>query len=493
MADLDGDGRADRVRFVGRLAWWERSVSGTGPSTVYAPATLMGENLGVLSDIADFDGDGDLDVVTTHRQDGFAWIENVGDPRSPRFGARRVLNDTTGEALHVHVCMNTPCAYDWDHDGRPDIVSGDEDGRVHWFRNTGARDAAGSPVFEPARTFRQERGDLTQGVLVAPSACDWDGDGDQDFICGDSAGNLTFIENLSGPGVEHPSWAEPKRLACEGVGGIPAEHATNNPVRLVAGLTGSIQGPGERKWGYTSPVVVDWDGDGVLDVVENSVWGYVYWHRNLGTKTAPRLGPATPIEVEWEGAPPTLAWGTNKPKGKELMTQWRTTPLATDWDGDGLPDLAMLDTEGYLALFRRAERNGRRVLLPPERVFIDEATGAPIRLNAGKAGQSGRRKICTMDWNGDGKKDFFASSSLYHQHERGVSVDYWRQTRAADGKWYFRNEGRLSTSRLQGHSCAPTPVDFNADGVPDIVVGGEDGCFYYLRNTNNTGKFLCHH
>lgn len=28
----------------------------------------------------------------------------------------------------------------------------------------------------------------------------------------------------------------------------------------------------------------------------------------------------------------------------------------------------------------------------------------------------------------------------------------------------------------------PTACDFNADGIPDIVLGAEDGFFYYLQN-----------
>ena len=323
FADLDGDGVADRVQFRQGRGFWEKCLSArNGPGAAYASAVPLqdaqgGERrgIGVLSDFADFDGDGDPDIVSAFGVDGFAWCENVGSKERPAFAPARVLHDTTGTNLHVFVCMNVPCAWDWDHDGRPDILAGDEDGRVHWFRNTGTRDNAGSPVFEPGRPFRQERADLGQGVLVAPSACDWDGDGDLDLICGDSAGSLSLIENLSGPGVERPSWAEPRLLSCAGAGGIPSAWATNAPVRLVAGPNGSIQGPGEAKWGYTSPVVVDWDGDGVLDVLENSVWGYVYWHRNLGTRTAPRLGPAEPVEVEWEGTPPALAWGENKPQG----------------------------------------------------------------------------------------------------------------------------------------------------------------------------------
>ena len=489
FADLDGDGRADRVCFSGGTVYWEKSLTPNGPGASYAPAERMSdekgcplERLGNLCDLADLDGDGDFDILYPQQPDGFQWRENVGTKTSPRFAAARTLRSTTGANLTVFLCMNVPCGWDLDHDGHVDILSGDEDGRILYFRNSGRRDANGSPTFEPYRALRQQRADLTEGVLVAPSACDWDGDGDTDLICGDSAGCLMFIENLSGPGVERPSWAEPVRLSCEGAGAIPADHAENDPIRLMAGLTGSIQGPGEAKWGYTSPTVIDWDGDGLLDVVNNSVWGYVYWHRNIGSRTAPKLGPATPIEVEWNGSQPQLAWGVNKPKGKELMTQWRTTPVTDDWDGDGLPDLIMLDPEGYLSLYRRAVSDGRRVLLPPERVFIDEDTGAALRPNDKAAGQSGRRKLCVMDWDGDGRKDFFISSSLYHQFVRGVSVDWWQQTKAADGQWHFVNRGRLSPSRLHGHSCAPTPVDFNGDGIPDIVIGAEDGCFYYLRN-----------
>jgi len=33
---------------------------------------------------------------------------------------------------------------------------------------------------------------------------------------------------------------------------------------------------------------------------------------------------------------------------------------------------------------------------------------------------------------------------------------------------------------LGGHSTSPTTVDWNKDGVPDLLIGAEDGFFYYL-------------
>ncbi len=47
----------------------------------------------------------------------------------------------------------------------------------------------------------------------------------------------------------------------------------------MAGPNGSIQGPCEAKWGYTTLTVADWDGDGLPDLVVNSIWGKVVWYQ----------------------------------------------------------------------------------------------------------------------------------------------------------------------------------------------------------------------
>lgn len=218
--------------------------------------------------------------------------------------------------------------------------------------------------------------------------------------------------------------------------------------------------------------VADWDGDGLPDILLNSILGKVVWIRNTGPRQSPKLAAAQPIEVEWNGSQPALAYGWLRPEGRALLTQWRTTPVAVDWNKDGLTDLVMLDQQGCLAFFERARRDGHLVLLAPQRVLCDEK-GGPLLLSKGNAGRSGRRKLGVVDWDGDGKLDILLNSS---------SANFLQQVDARAGKWFFRDLGPLVQDNIEGHDVSPTVVDFNGDGLPDFLGGAEDGRFYYLRN-----------
>jgi hypothetical protein len=417
--------------------------------------------------VADWDGDGDLDILCGEFLDGFTYFKNVGTRTQPRYAAGVRVACPDGRPLHMDLEMITPTAVDWDGDGDLDLICGDEDGRVAFIENTGTFDAHGAPVFLPPRYFRQEAQDVKFGALATPVGCDWDGDGDWDLICGDSAGYIAFIENLSGKGVEQPTWAEPRLLEADG-----------KPIRIMAGPNGSIQGPAEAKWGYTTQSVCDWDGDGLPDIVANSILGNVVWYRNIGTRTAPRLAAAQPIDVEWNGEQPRLAWGWRRPQGKALLTQWRTTPVTVDWNRDGLVDLVMLDQEGYLAFFERAVRDGHRVLLSPKRIFCDDK-GAALQFSKGVAGRSGRRKLCMVDWDGDGLLDILINSK---------NAEFWRQIGQKDGRVLFKNMGGLHFRNIEGHDVSPTVVDFDDNGIPDFIGGAEDGHLYYLRNPRATAR-----
>ena len=515
--DYDGDGKTDVIVGVGDWTdyGWDNAYNekgvwikgplrgfvyvlrnvGTNDKPKYLDAVRVqaaGKDLEVFGwpspNLADFDGDGDLDLLCGEFLDGFTYFENIGSRTAPSYAAGRRLTlpseITTGarasawkataeakklpgtpRALTMDLEMITPVAFDWNKDGKLDLVVGDEDGRVAYLENTGKFTADHTPLFLPPKYFKQQADEIKFGALATPVGFDWDGDGDIDIICGNTAGYVAFFENLSGSGVAKPKFAAPKLLQADG-----------KTLRIMAGRNGSIQGPAEAKWGYTTQTVADWDGDGLPDLLVNSILGKVVWYRNVGTRQSPKLAAAQPVEVEWQGTQPVLAWGWLKPQGKALLTQWRTTPVAVDWNKDGLMDLVMLDQEGYLAFFERAKVDGKLVLLSPRRVFCDEG-GQPLQLSKGTAGKSGRRKLCVTDWDGDGQMDFLLNSS---------SANLLRQVGFKDGKWLFKDEGPLVKQNIEGHDVSPTTVDFDADGVPDFLGGAEDGKFYYLKNPRST-------
>jgi hypothetical protein len=259
----------------------------------------------------------------------------------------------------------------------------------------------------------------------------------------------------------------------------------------MAGPNGSVQGPAEVKWGYSILSVADWDGDGLHDVMTNGIWGKVVWYKNVGTKRAPKLAAGQPVELALPAGTkaPHPSWNWWKPKGGELVSQWRTTPQMIDWNNDGLMDLVMSDADGYLALYERKRGAGGELELQlPKRVFWSEgasvfnSNGQPqnqesglLQLNNGVFGRGGRRTFCIVDWDGDGQRDILMNSN--------PNINFFRATgRDADGRWKFKDEGPVSPHILAGHATKPTTGDWNKDGVPDLLIGAEDGFFYQLNN-----------
>jgi hypothetical protein len=475
---------------------------------------------------ADFTGNGLPDLILGDFLDKFTFFENVGIRTVPKYAQGRHLK-YQGDVIKMDLQMIQPSAIDWDGDGNIDLIVGDEDGRVAFMKNTG-RIVDGVPEFEPPVYFQQQADEVKIGALATPFAYDWNGNGLQDLIVGNTAGYLMLVENLGG---YPPKWDAPQYLEADG-----------EVIRILAGENGSIQGPAEAKWGYTVLSVADWNGNGLPDIIVNSIWGKVLWYENIGTRTEPRLAAAQPIEVEWEGETPKPVWNWWNPEGKDLVTQWRSTVQVIDLNENGLMDLVALDQEGFLAFYERREVNGELTLMPPQRIFFaeegapttyasnhgseiyegkdgvnllagynddgslsyvarsrrpapprvvssiyqipglfqdidqtaSEINGEPLRLNVGWAGMSGRRKFHLADWTGNGRLDLIVNS--------GVNANLMENISTEPREFIFRDRGQMDEVPIGGHTSNPVTVDWDQNGIPDLLIGGEDGFLYYMKN-----------
>ena len=146
----------------------------------------------------------------------------------------------------------------------------------------------------------------------------------------------------------------------------------------------------------------------------------------------------------------------------------------------------MLDYEGYPAFFERIKKDNQLLLLPPKRIFksqtasvydrggriVDEKPGV-LQLNDGQAGKSGRRKLCFTDWNGDGKLDLLINSK---------NINVLINTAENGNEFIFKDIGPVSDHVLAGHTTSPTVVDWDKNGIPDLLIGAEGGFFYYIKN-----------
>lgn len=363
-----------------------------------------------------------------------------------------------GKPIRLNLCMIQPRAIRWHKDGRPSLMVAEEDGTISLFENEAPRGQA--PRLKAEVKLQQIDPFVKSGALSRPVAVDWNADGLLDIVSGNSAGSVEWFENVGTK--ENPAFADRGNLRAGG-----------QVIRRIAGPNGSVQGPAEEKWGYSNPWVADWDGDGKLDLIVNDIWGAVLWYRNIGAPRQPELAAAQNIEVEWKGNPPKPDWVWWEPAGKQLVTQWRTTPRPVDWNGDGLMDLVMLNHQGYLSLFRRVRIDGVLRLLPPERIFLDPG-GRFLNLSAGRAGRSGRRKVDLVDWDGDGDLDLISDSD---------DGPIWYENLGSMRKPVMQLRGPILKVRIAGHNPTPNAADWNGDGRLDLLVGAEDGFFYFFERS----------
>ncbi|NND63195.1 MAG: T9SS type A sorting domain-containing protein [Flavobacteriaceae bacterium] len=132
---------------------------------------------------ADFDGDGDLDVLTASINDKISWFENLDGLGN--FGGEMIVSTECGDVTY---CI----AADINGDNFIDIVSiSNVDGILLWYENLNGLGVFGEPNLINS--------DVINGRSVI--AGDFDGDNDLDLLSADQwDGKIAWYENLDGQG-----------------------------------------------------------------------------------------------------------------------------------------------------------------------------------------------------------------------------------------------------------------------------------------------------
>jgi large repetitive protein len=208
---------------------------------------------------------------------------------------------------------------------------------------------------------------------------DFDNDGKLDLIAGDTEGNIWFFKNI-GTKTE-PKLAAGVKLKADGkdiVGASATYEVVNNQLKVTSMPLSPIGV-------YSKPHVVDWDGDGLLDLVvgdySSKNGSEVVFYRNIGTATEPKFASPLPLNLY--------------PKS---MAVDRPSPYVVDWDGDGKRDMLIGTDAGKVLFLRNTGTNAKPVFAAPEEIKLP---GMETCI---------RTRVCAVDWNNDGKLDLLVGN-----------------------------------------------------------------------------------
>ena len=361
-------------------------------------------------------------------------------------------------------------AVDLDDDGREDLIIGNQQGYFHYYRDTG--DGYEDMGLLSNRTPLK---DLDVGSYSHPIATDYDYDGDLDLFIGQGDGKVSYFTNdgndvfwfegyLSiAPGPD--AMASPYFVDWLGTdavdlilggsdGGITSYLGSNTTFfswssPLYVNLTQRIVVADN-----SSPILTDWDNDQFWDLIVGDGEGKLHHYETVPIGTFQYNGS---VLLE---------------NGSDMNISKNAVPTLEDWNKDGYPDIILGGDDGSIYYYENVDDNTFR--------FPQNFKEGGTNLSVGSWSAP-----YVVDWNGDGIYDLLAGDAngtltVFLGQETGNISLLPGQTIQVRG---------IPTYISTGGWSAPAMVDWNGDGHPDLLGGGNDGKISYYEN-DGSNEFI---
>jgi hypothetical protein len=250
--------------------------------------------MGCFPRVVYWDADKRKDLLVGQADGTVKIFLNIGEDNDPLFDAGQIINVGTNKQNLDVGARATSTLIDWDNDDQMDLVSGALDGAIHIYLNCGCSGGIppSFDFSTPSGDFLMEDGlDLIVPTnRSSPVIFDLDGDGKKDLLTGNTEGQLLFYKNIGtddkpsfsghslvksdGVVIDLPGTPRSRPFVCYWTGDGYFGPIDNYPDVLIGSADGKVRlyrgnQPTKTKQG-------DLDGNGIIDLADLAIL-MSYW------------------------------------------------------------------------------------------------------------------------------------------------------------------------------------------------------------------------